>query len=304
LEVRETMPRIAASREMWRGRLAGPSLFFILAIPAAGDYIDRMSASYGQFCPIAKASEIFANRWTPLIVRELMAGADAFNDIHRGVPLISRAVLVARLRELEDHGVIERKPRADGAGHAYCLTPAGVGLRAVMAALGQWGVTYTQDRIKRSDLDPALLVWGLRRRVDMNALPDRRVVLRFEFSGVPASRTKFRIMWLILRGSGVDVCMKDPGFAVDLTLRGNIRDYVEVYLGYRKWRDAAGTALQFDGDPRIARALPVWLGFEAASGRNAAARRLAAGADSGKTDHFVEAPRRIRQPVSSRRGRG
>jgi DNA-binding HxlR family transcriptional regulator len=222
-----------------------------------------MSASYGQFCPIAKASEIFATRWTPLIVRELMTGVHAFNDIHRGVPLISRAVLVARLRELEDHGVLERRPRgADGAGHEYWLTPAGEGLRVVVHALGQWGLTYSHDRIKRSDLDPALLVWGLRKRVDLSALPDRRVVLRFVFSGVPASRTKFRTMWLILGRSGVDVCVKDPGFAVDLTLRGDIRDYVDVFLGHTKWRDVAGTALQFDGDLRIARAFPVWLGFE------------------------------------------
>ena len=151
----------------------------------------HMSASYGQFCPIAKASEIFATRWTPLIVRELMADGHSFNDIHRGVPLISRAVLVARLRKLEDQGVIERRPRADGTGHEYWLTPAGEGLRAVMRALGQWGMTYTHDRIKRSDLDPALLIWGLRKRVDLSTLPDRRVVLRFEFSGVPASGRNF-----------------------------------------------------------------------------------------------------------------
>src|SRR5258708_3887709 len=218
-----------------------------------------MSASYGQFCPVAKASEIFAARWTPLIVRELLAGARTFNDIHRGVPLISRAVLVARLRELQAHGVVERRPRAEGAGLQYGLTPEGEALRAVIAALGQWGMAYTQDRIQRSDLDPALLVWGLRRRVDVNALPDRRTVLRFEFSGVPASRTKFRIMWLILGRSSVDVCMKDPGFAVDLTLRGNIRDYVEVYLGQTKWSYAARTALQLDGDQKIARAFPVWM---------------------------------------------
>jgi DNA-binding HxlR family transcriptional regulator len=262
-----------------------------------------MSASYGQFCPVAKASEIFATRWTPLIVRELMAGAHAFNDIHRGVPLISRAVLVARLRELEDHGVVERRPRAGGAGHGYCLTPAGEGLRAVMAALGQWGLTHTQDRIKRSDLDPTLLIWGLRGRVDISALPDRRVVLRFEFSGVPASRTKFRIMWLIFGRSGVDVCMKDPGFAVDLVLRGNIRDYVDVYLGHVKWRDAVGAALQFDGDPRIASALPVWLRFETATGRNAAAAPLAVRPVVVETDRSGEAPRQMRRPVVSRRGR-
>src|SRR5258707_13541277 len=168
---------------MWTGRLARPSLFFVLAVPVAGDYMGHMSANYGQFCPVAKASEIFATRWTPLIVRELIAGAHSFNDIHRGVPLISRAVLVARLRELENHGVIEHRPRADGKGHEDCLTPAGDGFRAVMAALGQWGMTYTRDRIKGSDLDPALPVWGLRRRADVNSLPVSCFTLHSELSG-------------------------------------------------------------------------------------------------------------------------
>jgi DNA-binding HxlR family transcriptional regulator len=227
-----------------------------------------MPASYGQFCPVAKAAEIFATRWTPLVLRELMTGAHSFNDIHRGLPLISRAVLVARLRELEEHGVIERRARPGAGGHDYWLTPAGEGLGTVVLALGHWGMTFTNDRIQRSDLDPALLVWGLRKRVDPAKLPNRRVVLRFEFSGVPASRTKFRIMWLIVGRSGCDVCMKDPGFPVDVTLRGNIRDYVDVYLGRTRWRDVAGTALRLDGDSQIAKALPGWLGLEAARGLN------------------------------------
>lgn len=147
----------------WTRRQSQPSLFFGLAALSACDYIAAMSARYGQFCPVAKASEIFANRWTPLIVRELLGGALSFNDIRRGLPLISRAVLVGRLRELEDEGVIERRPRADAAGQTYKLTAAGEGLRAVVEALGQWGMTYARDRIERSDLDPALLVWGLRK---------------------------------------------------------------------------------------------------------------------------------------------
>src|ERR1700759_3424797 len=110
---------------MWTGRLAWPSLIFVLAAPVAGDYMGHMSANYGQFCPVAKASEIFATRWTPLIVRELIVGACTFNGIHRGVPLISRAVLAARLRELEANGVIERRSRAGATGHEYHLTPAG-----------------------------------------------------------------------------------------------------------------------------------------------------------------------------------
>jgi DNA-binding HxlR family transcriptional regulator len=235
-----------------------------------------MPKDYGQFCPVAKASEIFATRWTPLIVRELMSGALSFNDIHRGLPLISRAVLIARLRELENHGVVERPLRADGSGYEYRLTPAGDGLRKVVEALGEWGMINTRGRIKQSDLDPAFLLWGLQRRIDPSSLPDRRIVLRFEFSGVPMNRTKYRIMWLILARSGVDMCGKDHGFSIDLTLRGNIRDVVDVYLGHTKWRDAADGVLELDGDPQIAKALPRWLKFETRRARNASPRLLAA----------------------------
>jgi DNA-binding HxlR family transcriptional regulator len=225
---------------------------------------------YGQFCPVAKASEIFATRWTPLVLRELMHDIHSFNDIHRGVPLVSRAVLVARLRDLEHHGIIERRPRADGAGHEYWLTPAGEELRPVVAALGLWGLSNTRDRIKPTDLDPALLTWGFRKRAlaHMGALPDHRVVVRFDFSGVPASRTKFRVMWLLLEHLDVDVCLKDPGFAVDLICRGNIADFVAVYLGHVAWRAAVGKAISIEGDCQMARQLPVWLRLDKAPGRD------------------------------------
>jgi DNA-binding HxlR family transcriptional regulator len=227
-----------------------------------------MQSGYGQFCPIAKASEVFANRWTPLIMRELMAGLHKFNDIHRGVPLISRAVLVARLRELEEHGIIERRPRADGGGHDYRLTPAGDAFRPVVSALGQWGLAHARDRIKPADLDPSNLLWGFRKRADIDALPDRRVVVRFEFSGVPKNRTKFRIMWLVLERSGVDVCAKDPGFQVDLLFRDDIAGFVAVYLGHAMWRDLAGKALSIEGDRRLAKQLPAWLRLDRIIGRD------------------------------------
>jgi hypothetical protein len=128
-------------------------------------------------------------------------------------------------------------------------------------------MTYTRDRIKRSDLDPGFLMWGLRGRAELTALPDHRVVVRFEFSGVPASRTKFRIMWLLLERSGVGVCEKDPGFPVNLRIRGNIDVYVAVYLGRAAWRDVAGKALLLDGDPRIGKQLPDWLRLGDVRGR-------------------------------------
>ena len=227
-----------------------------------------MVGGYGQFCPIAKASEVFANRWTPLILRELMTGIHSFNDIHRGVPLISRAVLVARLRELENHGIIERRSRVDGSGHEYWLTPAGHAFRSVVNELGHWGLIHARDRIKPTDLDPTILLWGFRKRAILKALPDRHVVVRFEFSGVPASRTKFRILWLVLERSGADVCAKDPGFAVDLIFRGNIADFVKVYLGHALWRDMEGKALTIEGDRKLAKQVPSWIRLDKVVGRD------------------------------------
>lgn len=188
-------------------------------------------------------------------------------DIHRGVPLISRAVLVARLRELERNGVVERQFRVDERGHEYRFAPAWEAFRPAVNALAVWGMAQTYDRIQASDRDPALLMWGFRKRVDPSALPKRRVVLRFEFSGVPASRTKFRIMWLVLEPADVDVCVKDPGFDVDVTLRGNMRDWIAVFWGRARWRDLVGTVLEAEGDLTIVRQVPTLLHFDMFSGR-------------------------------------
>jgi DNA-binding HxlR family transcriptional regulator len=227
-----------------------------------------MKGGYSQFCPVAKACEIFATRWTPLVLRELMCGAHSFNHLMQGLPLISRALLAQRLRQLEEHGIVEKRPRPDDSGHDYWLTPAGDAFRDVIQDLANWGRRYTRDRLTSSDLHPGLLMWNIRRRADVRALPEHRVVVRFEFSCVPKSRTKLRIMWLILDRSGVDVCVKDPGFSVDLTVRGAIAVFVAIYLGHSRWHDALGKKLSIEGDGRMARRLPVWLQLDKVLGHD------------------------------------
>jgi DNA-binding HxlR family transcriptional regulator len=221
--------------------------------------IARLKGGYGQFCPVAKASAIFATRWTPLVLRELLFGSRTFNDIHRGVPLMSRALLAERLRQLERNGIVEKRTRAGDSGHEYLLTPAGEATREIVHALGHWGHAYTSDRISVDDLDPALMLWTMRQRTNTEALPGHRVVIRFEFSGVPKSRTRFRIMWLILDRSGIDVCAKDPGFRVDITVQGNIKVFVELFLGQKTWNAVLGRAVSIEGDVRMARRIPGWI---------------------------------------------
>jgi hypothetical protein len=172
---------------------------------------------------------------------------------------MSRALLVERLRRLEEQGIVEKRARADGSSHEYWLTPAGESAREIVRALGHWGLAHTRDRITATDLDPALMMWTMRQRTDVAALPDHRVVIRFEFSGVPANRTKLRIMWLVLERSGVDVCAKDPGFPVDLTLRGDVVVFVRIYLGQASWDEVLGKAVAIEGDARLAQRIPEWI---------------------------------------------
>ncbi len=227
-----------------------------------------MASGYGQFCPVAKGAEIFANRWTPLVLRELMSGERSFNDIHRGVPLMSRALLAERLRQLENDGIIAKVSRRDGSGHEYCLTDAGDALRPVVEALGRWGLQFGRTRLHREESDPTVLLWGLRRRVDRSALPPRRVVVRFALSGVPGSRTGLRSYWLVLERGSIDVCSKDPGFPVDVTITAEITALVHVYLGYASWREATRHGLSVEGSREAVRRVAGWLRLDRQVGRD------------------------------------
>jgi DNA-binding HxlR family transcriptional regulator len=160
---------------------------------------------YGQYCPVARASEILADRWTLLIVRELLAGVDHFNALDRGLPGISRALLVERLRRLERMGVVARRASSAGRAVEYSLTPAGRQLQVIIDAMGGWGARWAFGDPRPSELDPVVLLWWMRRRVHRERLPARRVVIQFDFHGGHTGR-----YWLVLERTDVSVCLQHP----------------------------------------------------------------------------------------------
>src|SRR3990172_1670046 len=144
---------------------------------------------YGQFCPVAKAAEVLGDRWTLLVVRELLCGSRHFNDLRRGVPLMSPSLLSQRLKQIERAGIIEREPdRQNKQGMVYQLTAAGHELTPVVMMLGNWGKRWARSDLKREDLDPALLMWDMHRRLNTENLPTQRTVLQFEFRDVNTAK--------------------------------------------------------------------------------------------------------------------
>jgi DNA-binding HxlR family transcriptional regulator len=228
---------------------------------------------YGQFCPVAVAAEIFAERWTPLILRELFAGERRFNDIRRGVPLISRTLLSVRLRELEDAGVLESRPLPSRRGREYRLTRAGEELRNVVDGLGAWGQRWVTGQFDPQNLDMSVLMWNVRRRIDTKRLPAGRVVVRFDFRAVPAPRRGMRTWWLILQRPEVDLCLKDPGFDVDVVVSAEASAMARVWMGQVDFTDAvrAGT-VRVEGPRPLIQELPGWLLLSRYAGVDRSAR--------------------------------
>jgi DNA-binding HxlR family transcriptional regulator len=218
-----------------------------------------MTSAFGQFCPVAVASEIFAERWTPIILRELFAGSEQFNDIHRGVPLMSRALLVRRLRELEQAGVITRQALDGKRGHCYRLTAAGEEFRPVVEGLGHWGQRWTV-RVERRNLDAGFLMWNVRRRIALSGLPERRVVACFRFTGIPRGYRGPRVFWLLLERAGAEMCVADPGFEVDIEVEADLGTMASVWLGDVGFDAAlASKRIRLMGPRALTSAFPAWL---------------------------------------------
>lgn len=186
---------------------------------------------YRQFCPIAKAAEIIAERWTPLVVHELLAGSVRFSDIRRGVPLMSQTLLSQRLKELERVGIVVRRGVGGGA-REWHLTEAGKALGPLIHQFGEWGLRYAQDPLEESDLDVTVLVWNIKRRVDTSVFPGRRTTVHFEFTDAPEGK---RLWWLVNEPRAVDLCPFDPGFPVDLYVTTDVRTMVAVWFGKLAW---------------------------------------------------------------------
>ncbi|MEU8804521.1 helix-turn-helix domain-containing protein [Spirillospora sp. NPDC048819] len=215
-----------------------------------------MGASYYQFCPVAKAMELLDERWTLLIVRELLSGSEHFNEVRRGVPRMSPTLLSKRLNQLVRAGVVDK--RVDGNDVRYVLTPAGEELRPVVEALAVWGVRWVGELGDR-DLDPKLLMWDMRRNIDCGGVPDGRTVVLFDFPDVPA---RDRRWWLVLTPGGADVCDADPGYEVSVTVTTGLRDMVLIWRGDIRWEDALRSgAIEVRGPETFRRAVTGWLGL-------------------------------------------
>lgn len=213
--------------------------------------------SYGQFCPVAQSMELLGERWTLLVVRELLSGSTRFSELERGVPLMSKTMLSQRLQTLADAGIVERRPRDGARGYTYHLTEAGEGLRAIVEACGLWATRWLRRDLTKEELDSGLLMWDLQRNLAAENLPDEQVLVQFFFPDGGRGKTRF---WLHLDHGEVDLCLTHPGFDVDLEVESTVRAMTYVWLGRLDLaRAAKDGVIKLRGDRRWVRAFPTWL---------------------------------------------
>lgn len=209
--------------------------------------------SYGQFCSIAKALEIVGERWTLLILREMICGSARFNEIHRGLPRISPSLLAKRLTDLEKAGVIQKIQTTGG----YELAQAGWELKPMVEALGVWGQRWVRGQLSDEDLDPDLLMWDIRRRMNIEAMPKSRICLCFEFTDAPKNAALY---WLVKSDEGVELCITDPRYDVDLYITTDVRTMTQVWNGDIRISTAIESGeIDLHGPKSLVRAFPTWL---------------------------------------------
>jgi len=217
--------------------------------------------SYRQFCPVAMAAEVLCTRWTVVLLRELMAGSTRFNELRRGVPRMSPALLSQRLKELEVAGILTREPLDKEPGvFAYCLTPAGAELKPIVEAFGVWGQRWVDAELSLRHLDVQLLMWDMRRGLDPRPLPKRRSVVQFTYAELSPAQRRW---WLIVEADGeVDLCSVEPGFDVDLHVATDLRTMTAIWMGLDTVNKAAKEdRLTLTGQRSLATNMQSWLGL-------------------------------------------
>jgi DNA-binding HxlR family transcriptional regulator len=217
--------------------------------------------SYKQFCPVAMAAEILSTRWTIVLLRELIAGSTRFNDLRRGVPRMSPALLSQRLKELEQAGIVRRVVSRDEPGlREYHLTRSGRELQPIVEAFGIWGQRWVQSELSLENLDPALLMWDMRRSINPTPMPKRRSTIQFLYPELPATQ---RAWWLIVTpDEGADICSIDPGYDVDLYVSSDLKTMTAIWMGLDTVRAAVrDDRVKLTGDRKLAADMQTWLGL-------------------------------------------
>ncbi|WP_424933680.1 winged helix-turn-helix transcriptional regulator [Amaricoccus macauensis] len=183
---------------------------------------------YGQFCPVAKAAELFCERWTPLIIRDLAAGATRFSELQRGVPLMSPTLLSRRLRSLEAEGIVERRKSPGNRTATYHLTPAGMEFAPLVEALGIWGRRWSRRDLEEGEIDLGLLLWSIERFARADAFGQSRSVVELSLFDQPRNK---QLWWFLNEGRSCTLCTEDPGFEVTLYLSCTLPDIIHVVRG-------------------------------------------------------------------------
>lgn len=209
---------------------------------------------YDNYCPVSMGTDVLADRWTPMIVRELLLGNTRFNDIARGLPGISRTLLVGRLKHLERKGVVELWPLPGGRGNEYRLTPAGEALRPIINALGKWAVQWLYHEFDANDVEANNLMWWMHRCVAVELLPPGRTVVQYDHTA-PTRTT----LWFVLDRGESSICTQHPGFDSDVIVTATTPHLAEVFAGICTWGKAVADGnVRIEGPPRLVRAVPRW----------------------------------------------
>lgn len=218
---------------------------------------------YGQYCPLSMAAEILGTRWTLLLLRELLEGSTQFNDIARGVPLMSRSMLSQRLKELEAAVLITREAQGRGKPTHYRLTEAGQSLGPIVRGVAEWGQEWIDTEPSLEDVDTDFLMWDVRRNLRLPESLHSPFVLHFHFPDGPEGKTNH---WLVIENGEIDVCYIDPGHDVDVSIEAGVKDFTRVWMGWLSITQAQEEGrLYVDGPPRFTRDVSEWLGLSSVS---------------------------------------